>query len=396
MKRLNLLASGLAVAVLIAPSLAMAHPDPADDHEHGAKIKVVSEHHDNGLHLGQLKKSFVNLRGSVNAINGATISLSTQTGSASGTLVTIDGTNAFIFRDAWIRIPLSQIQINDQLEIWGVKNSNGSVTAILIRDASQGMQQVSINGTVRSVNATDQNFSVQTGDRDISTISISTSTQFSLNGVAGNFADVLTGRTVRVVGAWNPDHARFLASRVEITSNRETFSFSGSLTAINNQVLTVNASGTIYSVDVSSSTFVRRFGGQSSLHEFLVGDVVTVKGTRDGSSTMVKAVQVMNQSISSEIVRTIGLSANNQTVYADVHDRLVLNLPSTYTWSNVHSTNTAVLDLARAPSLGDEGLYLAQASGTTMIMANGDPVCRLSSPGCALASVLFQVKVVVR
>jgi len=51
--------------------------------------------------------------------------------------------------------------------------------------------------------------------------------------------------------------------------------------------------------------------------------------------------------------------------------------------------NIAVID-------GAQGVYKALKSGGTDITAVGDPVCRVSTPPCEMASVAFNIHAIVR
>ena len=45
---------------------------------------------------------------------------------------------------------------------------------------------------------------------------------------------------------------------------------------------------------------------------------------------------------------------------------------------------------------GAQGIYRANAAGTTTLSATGDPPCRMATPPCGAASLLFHVTLIVQ
>jgi hypothetical protein len=167
----------------------------------------------------------------------------------------------------------------------------------------------------------------------------------------------------------------------------------GTVSAINGSQLTVAGSGTTTLVDASQAFIFRSFWTRLSLADIRMNDQLVVWGTRDGN--MVKARLIHNLSSPSQTLYRIGMSDDNRTITANVGDRFLLDLSNTYQW-NASTSNPLAVHLVRAPALGDEGLYAARASGSSTLTLVGEPTCRLSTPACAIPSLLLRVNINVR
>lgn len=94
----------------------------------------------------------------------------------------------------------------------------------------------------------------------------------------------------------------------------------------------------------------------------------------------------------------VTLDDNGQTFTMEVGDTFLLKLGmDIYNWS-VEIDNQDVL--SREPNVmvvrGAQGIYRANAPGTAVLTAAGDPQCRQSTPACMLPSMLFRITVIVQ
>jgi len=94
----------------------------------------------------------------------------------------------------------------------------------------------------------------------------------------------------------------------------------------------------------------------------------------------------------------VTLANQGQIINLQMGDSFLLNLgDDQYTWS-VSVDNDSVLHLKMGVMVikGAQGIYDALASGTATLTAQGDPLCRQSTPACAMPSILFTLTVVVK
>ncbi len=395
------LVSFLVVAVAV-PSLASAK---GKDHAAGVRqaIAQTGERHDNGLHLGQLKREnkdkpdrpaerrMVFVRGTVNAISGTQLTIL-----GSGTVTKVDAAQATIYRSFWQKIALSEVRVNDQVVIWGTQMENNDVVkALIILDFGASVRTETLTGTVVSGSITATQFKLQTAARGVQTVSFTSSTTFLKNGSTATTADLVADASVRVTGTSHQSTNVFEATKVEIIVRPGVLSFTGTVSAIEGSMLSITSNSVVRKVDASSAKIVSSSGTVSGLHELLLGDEVRVEGTRASGSTTVKASLITNLSLTSQTTYRIDMDDNNRVIDARVGDRVLLDLSDSYHWT-VSNSNTAAVDLARASFSGYEGLYLAKAAGSSTLTLTGDPTCRLLSPACSTPSLLLRVEIRVR
>jgi hypothetical protein len=94
----------------------------------------------------------------------------------------------------------------------------------------------------------------------------------------------------------------------------------------------------------------------------------------------------------------ITLSDNGKTFSMQVGESFLLNLGTdVYDWT-VEVDNQDVLQRKEGVTVirGAQGVYVAQAPGTAILTANGDPHCLQSKPACKMPSILFSITVIVK
>lgn len=88
---------------------------------------------------------------------------------------------------------------------------------------------------------------------------------------------------------------------------------------------------------------------------------------------------------------------NQQSITLSVGQEFLLNLGEGFNWT-VSVDNQAVLSRKVNVTVirGAQGIYVANQTGTAVLQAVGDPVCRQAKPPCMAPSILFEIKVIVQ
>lgn len=95
---------------------------------------------------------------------------------------------------------------------------------------------------------------------------------------------------------------------------------------------------------------------------------------------------------------SITLADNGSALTMDVGQRFLLNLGmDTFEWS-VDTDNQDVLSRVKNVMVirGAQGMYEAVGRGNAVLTAQGDPLCRSSTPPCMMPSILFRINVTVQ
>ena len=125
--------------------------------------------------------------------------------SYNGKSITVNTTsNTQLRRHFWGSSTLSEISVNDKVNVWGVwaDDAQTTITASLIRDVSIMKRREVFFGTVSSLNSS--GFVLASMNRGNQTVTVSSSTKYiNRKGAAITFADVKTGDRVRINGMWD-------------------------------------------------------------------------------------------------------------------------------------------------------------------------------------------------
>ncbi len=93
----------------------------------------------------------------------------------------------------------------------------------------------------------------------------------------------------------------------------------------------------------------------------------------------------------------VTLAIDGETLVLDPGQRFLLNLGGDYNWT-VQVTDLSVL--SRVPNVstitGSQGLFEAHQRGTTVLTADGEPVCRQAQVPCDTPAQMFRLQVVVQ
>lgn len=80
-----------------------------------------------------------------------------------------------------------------------------------------------------------------------------------------------------------------------------------------------------------------------------------------------------------------------------VGDSFLLKLGETYTWSPVIDNQNVISRVMNiAVVRGAQGIYRAKQTGTAIMTAVGDPLCRQSVPACGQVSIMFRLNIIVQ
>lgn len=93
----------------------------------------------------------------------------------------------------------------------------------------------------------------------------------------------------------------------------------------------------------------------------------------------------------------ITLDDNGKTFTMHVGDSFLLNLGTdVYEWEvGIDNQDALRMKMGVMVIRGAQGIYDAQAPGTTTLSASGNPLCLQSRPACAMPSILFTVTIIV-
>ncbi len=92
----------------------------------------------------------------------------------------------------------------------------------------------------------------------------------------------------------------------------------------------------------------------------------------------------------------VTLANKGQTIRMQVGADFVLMLGNDYDWQVTVANQGVVSRVVNiTPLRGSQGVYHANARGTTTLTATGDPPCRSATPPCGQPSVVFEITLVV-
>lgn len=94
----------------------------------------------------------------------------------------------------------------------------------------------------------------------------------------------------------------------------------------------------------------------------------------------------------------VTLSDNGKVFTMQVGESFLLNLGmDVYDWTvDVDHQDVLQREVNKTVIHGAQGIYMAQAPGTAILSATGDPLCLQSKPACMMPSILFSITVIVK
>lgn len=241
------------------------------------------------------------------------------------TLNVTSGTHFRGFGDAGVDTQgfsgLAEVLVGDRIRVFGTGGSTGVIQAedvrLLGRQVSVADTALpsSIEGVVRSVNRSENRFTVESADRRLWTIEGEATTPVEFEGRTFAIGNLEAGDSVRVsVESW--DGSTPLAATVTVTADardamESVTSLSGRITAVRPSTRTIvleTARGERVTVDLSGST--DESGRRLSMSDFSIGREIDATGRRmiDGTflATTVRGIEASSAQL--EPLRTIDVS----------------------------------------------------------------------------------------
>lgn len=125
----------------------------------------------------------------------------------------------------------------------------------------------------------------------------------------------------------------------------------------------------------------------------IIGEGVTTPGTPGPALTTIP----IHTPTPLHSPKVITLQDQQQTIYMRVGETFILQLGDAHTWSMRIDNERIIAQQRLAPVPPEsQGLFTALEIGTTMMEANGTPLCAKADPPCMQPDILFQLTIVVQ
>jgi len=246
-------------------------------------------------HRGVSPQPVVHANGTISAVSSDSITVD-------GTTFTINSSTKIVKDDA--AITAAALAVGDKANVKGVVQDGKNVATnieVETGDESDDNENVATaNGIVTAIGA--DSLTVHRAEGSDVTVQVSTTTQIFKFGLPIGFADIKVGDRVETRGTRVDDHTIAAVSiHVETEDNEgqhEGATASGVVTAVKASSITVHsANNTNTTVNVDSSTKIKKQGKAIALTDIQVNDRVEAQGTRVDSTT-IRATQIEVQSSS--------------------------------------------------------------------------------------------------
>jgi len=264
--------------------------------------------------LGGRRGHAVGMFGTVSAVNGTTVTVTSKGfgANATQTTYTVDATKATVTKNGSAS-SLANVSVGDTVSVEGTV-SGTNVAATAIRDGvgmmGRGIGRApGVFGTIASVNGTSITVTSKMGPAGSTSTTYTvdaTSATVTKNGLASSVSGIVVGDTVMVQGTVNGTSVTATSirdgmpqgekgqqkqkSQTPVVQGNGQPVVGGTVTAMNGTSLTlVNKSNVTYTVDASSST-VEKAGAVSSLASVSVGDNLLVQGAVNGTSVTASSI----------------------------------------------------------------------------------------------------------
>jgi hypothetical protein len=249
-----------------------------------------------GRHRGVTPQTVVHANGTISALSSDSITVD-------GTTFTINPSTKIVKDDA--AIAAADLAVGDKANVKGVVQDGKNVaTNIEVETDDEnngdGEAAATANGIVTAIGA--DSVTVHRAEGSDVTVQVSATTEIFKFGLPIGFADIKVGDRVEARGTRVDDHTiAAVAIHVETEDNEgehEGATASGIVTAVNASSIVVHGSNnTNTTVDVDSSTKIKKQGTTIALTDIKVNDRVEAQGTRVDSTT-IRATEIEVQSSS--------------------------------------------------------------------------------------------------
>ncbi len=383
------------ISTLILPGTTFASSRDQDQRDEHRKADISA------LVMAGNSHHVKSLTGRVISLSGTMIKLL----AANGGNFDIDTSGAKINRRYGAVMPVTDIQVNDTLEVKGERDNATStlIHAKHIQDLSLQARNGDFRGTVLSLTGT--TFVLQSVNRGMQTVLTNEHTLIKMDGTSSSFSNITIGASVKVIGAWNRTNNNVTAKEIHVNQYPVAINVHGTLQSKNGTLLTIQGkNGVSYTVNAASSTVVLRNNVASNLSELSIGNLVEIKGKHAFGSSMIIAQRVRNLSLPARIetqkmsLQQVTLAQNNQTLTLHPNNLFLLRLGEGYAWTvQVQDVNVLKRIDSGLSLSGIQGMFQAMATGTTALVATGDPLCRQATPTpCTSPSQSFTLNVKVQ
>lgn len=159
----------------------------------------------------------------VASVSGSDINVSVALGNATVTMTLKTDSATKLYNRAGRAETMSDIAVGDMVTAVGTLSGNGlSMNASAIKDFTGAVENVSLSGKIESINLSALSFFIdksKSGNGEDRKIEVKTtsSTSFTINGVASAFASLLQGDKVKIDGSLNADGSVLTATAVSAT-----------------------------------------------------------------------------------------------------------------------------------------------------------------------------------
>jgi preprotein translocase subunit YajC len=197
---------------------------------------------------------------------------------AQGQTVTIAVSNSTKIVEGHRQASLSDLQPGEMIEVFGDKNSDGSLNALLIHVHLVHGQVTAINGNTITLTQGLKGHEV--------TVTTSDATQYYVGGKQVPASTLQVGDTIGVAGAIS-DKTSVNATAIFIHEPE----VAGKVTAVKDNTITLQTkNGTTWTITVNNDTQYLKDGQPAALSDVQVGDLIAVVGLKTGDNALTAIV----------------------------------------------------------------------------------------------------------
>ncbi len=244
-----------------------------------------------GVSLATGAKTFT---GTVTKISGSQLVFTNSTAS----IYSVDIANAALQRKNGSSMLFADFLPGDKIEVKGVLWPDFSISASSIRDMSLYAHSSSFTGKIIAINPADASFTLQSKEHGNQAIQTNNFTGFSKNGKSVTFKDLELGFSATIKGTWDRSSVNVLATQIQATIRLIGIDFTGSVTMVNGNSLTVlGNTNVIYGVEISFATLQNKSGKSLSQGQIKTGDSLRVWGKHVSGSVQIIAGKIKDVSV---------------------------------------------------------------------------------------------------
>jgi len=228
-------------------------------------------------HIQQIAILGFGAQGTIQSINGSTLSVLMKKKSGTGTVNVNVSSNARIM-EGGVQISLSDLQPNEDIVAFGDKNSDGSLNAMLIHVHLVSGQVADISGN--TITLTHGNKGAQVS------VTTSSATKYYVGGQQVPASTLQVNDSIGVAGPLS-NKSSVTATAIFIQEPK----VAGKVTGVNGNTITVQTKDHVtWTVTVDSSTQYVKDGQPASLSDVQQGSLVEIVGMKTGDNALTAVV----------------------------------------------------------------------------------------------------------